>query len=186
MSGQAQLPHSKVAASAYLSHCGQYRYTLHRAWNLGVFGIGPVCLFVMLNPSTADANTDDPTIRRCIGFAKRFGCGELQVVNLFAMRATNPAELKTRVHVVGLENNPVILAAAGRAFVTVVAWGNHGSFLRRDRVVCKLLSSHLTKDDPVFCFGVTKAGQPRHPLYIKADAPLIPFDLSKHARGEPQ
>ena len=89
---------------ATISECGLYRYSLTRVWD----DVLPMCIFVMLNPSTADADIDDPTIRRCINFAKREGCGSLMVVNLFAYRATSPADMKAAVDPIG-SGNPTTL-----------------------------------------------------------------------------
>jgi hypothetical protein len=104
---------------ADLSPCGTYRYLLGRRVGEG----DRTALFMMLNPSTADATEDDPTIRRCTGFARREGCGVLEVVNLFAYRATDPAELRTAPDPVGPANDHHIKAALGRVALVVVAWG---------------------------------------------------------------
>ena len=150
------------ARGAIISDCGTYRYRLWRRWDAG-----PACVFIMLNPSTADATNDDPTIRRCIGFAKREGCGSLEVVNLFAFRATSPADLKKAEDPVGPENDSYLQQAMFYAKGTVIAaWGAHGSYLNRDKDVRQLL------DEPLKCLGMTKTNAPKHPLYIKADQPL--------------
>jgi hypothetical protein len=104
---------------ADLSPCGTYRYLLGRR----IGGGDRVGLWVMLNPSTADANEDDATIRRCIGFARREGCGLLEVVNLFAYRATDPAALRLADDPVGPANDHFISKAVERAALVVVAWG---------------------------------------------------------------
>lgn len=152
-------------SSAIISPCGLYRYRLSRRWD-----DGPTCVFVMLNPSTADAAQDDPTIRRCIGFAKREGCGALDVVNLFAFRATSPAHMKAAPDPIGLDNDDHVMCALVDADGPVIAaWGAHGSFRGRDSTV------RLLTDVPMSCLGLTKAGAPRHPLYVRGDAPLIAF-----------
>jgi len=154
------------ASSAVLSDCGLYRYRLDRRW-----GDGPTCGFIMLNPSTADADLDDPTIRRCIGFAKREGCGSLMVGNLFAFRATNPEDMADADDPDGPENRHFLENMAEHADGPLIAaWGAH--WMARDTVshwVCQTFGHRL------MCLGKTKSGAPRHPLYVKGDAPLVPF-----------
>jgi hypothetical protein len=128
----------------------------------------------MLNPSTADATQDDPTIRRCIGFARAWGYGALEVVNLFACRATDPERLRRVPDPVGPENDRHILRAVRRASETVVAWGNRGVHLGRHDAVLRLLRRRRVA---VHCLGRTQAGHPRHPLYLRTDAPLMPFEI---------
>ncbi|KAF3884083.1 DUF1643 domain-containing protein [Tolypothrix bouteillei VB521301_2] len=138
---------------------GNYRYLLRREWddNAGQ------TTFVMLNPSTADASQDDRTLCRCIHFARFWGYGSVEVVNLFAYRATKPRDLFQVTDPVGSKNNSYLQAATERAALVIVAWGIHGSFLNRDRVVLSLISACQS----LYCLGQTKAGHPRHPLYIK-------------------
>jgi|SRR5690349_11377452 len=138
---------------------GRYRFTL---WRALPGGLGRV-LFIMLNPSTAGARQDDPTIRRCIGFARAWGFARMDVVNLFALRATHPADLRRARDPVGAGNDRAIAAAARRADLVVAAWGVHGALAARDRAVRALLA-----DRPLHCLGVTRAGHPRHPLYLPA------------------
>lgn len=148
--------------SAILSVDGRYRYTLTREWDDSLSKL----VFVMLNPSTADAELDDPTIRRCIGFAKREGFGGLRVVNLYAYRATDPRELKRCIDPVGPDNDMYLTMVFADAPVVVAAWGvNADSY--RVRQVRKMLG-----DTPILCLGATKAGHPQHPLYIAGNAPL--------------
>jgi hypothetical protein len=155
---------------AELSPCGTYRYRLGRRLDEEP----RAALFVMLNPSTADATEDDPTIRRCIGFARREGCGTLEVVNLFALRATDPAELCRAYDAVGPDNPAAIAAAIGRAHLVVVAWGNIHRRLGPGRHVDALLAQIPPGRGP-WCLGRTAAGAPRHPLYVKNDTPLEPW-----------
>ena len=108
----------------------------------------------MLNPSTADANQDDPTLRKCINFAQSLGYGSLKVVNLFAYRATKPCELRKVADPVGPKNNYYIQLATRRASLVIVAWGIHGSFQGRDKVVHNL----IYRDQILYCLGVTKDG----------------------------
>jgi len=160
--------------TAVISADGKYRYLLSRQ-------VGPsfkVATFVMLNPSTADAAQDDATIRKCMGFARRWGCGLLQVVNLFAIRSTDPAGIRGAVDPVGPENavylrRAVKLLLLPRSQGTIVcAWGTHGGFKDQDLVVLKLLDR--CKIIPL-ALGVTRDGHPRHPLYVPYAAPLLPF-----------
>ena len=158
-------------AWADVSPCGRYRYRLGRRWDGG-----KTMLFVMLNPSTADAHQDDPTIRRCIWFAKRDGCGALEVVNLFALRATDPAELLgAHEPIGGAKNYQAIVAAAGCASVVVAAWGSSvpRAHAAQPGRVFALLRAH--GPGPVFALKVTAAGAPGHPLYLPASSPLVPF-----------
>lgn len=131
-------------------------------------------VFVMLNPSTADAEVDDPTIRRCIGFARREGYDALHVLNLYAYRATKPADCFGASDPVGPENDGYLgrefTAAVGAGFPVVVAWGANA---RSDRVAAVLrLAPHALT---LRCLGMTKGGHPRHPLYVHGDQPLVPF-----------
>lgn len=161
--------------AASISECGRYRYSLTRQWDKSL----PCVVFVMLNPSTADATIDDPTIRRCIGFAKSWGAGTLQVVNLFGLRATDPAELWGHPDPVGPENDEHVRRAFDNTRKVVVAWGADGSRFGilaekepRDRQMLGLM--HLCGVTP-WCLGTTKKGHPRHPLYVPASAELRPY-----------
>lgn len=159
-------PEAFSPSGAVISPCGLYRYRLYRRW-----AHGAPMLFVMLNPSTADATEDDPTIRRCIGFAKREGMPAIEVVNLFAYRATDPADLAKAADPVGPENTRHILEAAIAAGRVVAAWGKSvPSRLRaRPAQILALLSNRAS------VYAIGKAGEPpaaRHPLYLRADAPL--------------
>lgn len=155
-------------SGAVISDCGKYRYRLTREW-----GIGPSCVFIMLNPSTADAFEDDPTIRRCIGFAKREGCGSLTVVNLMAFRSTDPSKLPPDNEALGPDNTYHVFDAATKSTGPVIAaWGSNKSALRYAGRIILGLSERGVK---LSCLKKTKEGFPGHPLYIKADAPLSPF-----------
>lgn len=155
--------------SAILSPDGLYRYALARSWS-----DAPPLTFVMLNPSTADAELDDPTIRRCIGFARREGLGGIRVVNLYALRATNPAALKSAADPVGPENDEHIVwaltSALGSDAPVVAAWGALAEDSRA-RAVFHLAGLEF----PWQALGFTKGGRPRHPLYLRGDAPLVPW-----------
>lgn len=147
---------------------GQYRYRLWRSWD----GSSPRVAFVMLNPSTADHRQDDPTIRRCIGFARRWGYGGLVVVNLFAYRTSSVTELFQARDPVGPDNDRHLRAAIRRAAAVVLAWGVHGIRHGRDQGVLGLLARCRA---PLLCLGTTRHGHPRHPLYLSGSIRPAPF-----------
>lgn len=142
--------------AATLSACRTYRYALWRRW-----GRGDYAMFIGLNPSTADETNDDPTIRRCIGFARAWGYGALCMANLFAYRATDPADMKKAAEPVGWENDHTLTTLARGAGVVVAAWGAHGTYKGRDQSV-RLLVPNL------HFLRLTKDGHPGHPLYLPA------------------
>jgi hypothetical protein len=154
--------------SAVLSDCGTYRYELRRSWDTH----GPWCLWVMLNPSTADAALDDPTLRRCRGFSRSWGYGGIVVVNLYALRAPDPRQLRAHPDPVGDRNDDHIHAAVLDADVVVCAWGGHRVAARRAGVVTGILRSAGTHLG-VHCLGVTTSGAPRHPLYTPGATRLV-------------
>lgn len=165
--------------SATISECGTYRYTLERSWPLS--GDKHV-LWVMLNPSTADASIDDPTIKRCIGYTKAWGYGGLMVGNLYAFRATKPEDLwdaAAHMDAQGWENDGHLSRMAACATLTggliVAAWGGFAD-PRRAEGITKLLNGF----GPVHCIGRTKDGQPWHPLYKAKD--LRPILYSESAK----
>lgn len=153
-----------LEAAAHFSPCGRYRYTLQRSWDAG----GPAVLFVGLNPSTADAERNDPTIRRCIGYAKNWGFGRLVVANLFALRATDPRDLLAASEPVGPENDRWLAKCQAEADLVVAAWGNHGVHLGRSAAVLRELKNP-------HCLRINASGEPAHPLYLPGD--LAPFPL---------
>ena len=157
-----------MTSDALLSPCGTYRYWLTRTWD----PTKQHACFVMLNPSTADASVDDPTVKRCVGFAHSFGCGGLSVVNLFALRATDPDELKPHRDPVGAGNLEHVVRAALSGFPVVAAWGTRGGLRGQDRRVVDALREVGVS---LFALGWTMRGHPKHPLYLKAGTPLIPF-----------
>lgn len=153
--------------TAHIDSTGVYRYSLGRDWS-----DEPRMTFIMLNPSKANAIEDDPTIGRCMSFARREGAGGINVVNLFALRATNPAALQQHSDPVGPENNKAILAALHRSEWIVAAWGAHKFATERATMV----RNQLRADRRILlCLGTTKDGHPRHPLYVKADQPLVSY-----------
>jgi hypothetical protein len=151
---------------ARFSPCGRYRYTLERTWDAVQCPVDRL-IFVMLNPSTADADQDDPTIRRCIGFARAWGYSGLVVLNLFALRSTNPALLKHADDPVGPQNDQVLAEYFASEARIVVAWGAHGQVNERSKAVRLLLNQHHRFN--TWCLGRTAAGEPKHPLYLAAD-----------------
>ena len=162
---------SSVHRSAEVSDCGMYRWWLRRSWRFFENGIHVTgkgcCCFILLNPSTADGTQDDPTIRRCIGFAQLWGYDSLSVRNLFAWRATDPKELVHAETVTGGHRGDTELIAGLTANLTVVAWGSKVPF-KRDREAVELFNKSFP-GVPLHCLGVTKSGSPRHPLYVRAD-----------------
>lgn len=154
-----------------LSACRKYRYRLTRAFGSLLEGQKRI-LWVMLNPSTADHETDDATIRRCIGFSKKLGGSSLVVVNLFGYRATDPDELLKVEDPVGPENVRVILDAANGCDTVIAAWGALPNKLwAKARTSIEIVKSF----DVLRCLGKTKAGAPRHPLYLPAKQELEPW-----------
>lgn len=161
--------------SAAITADGLYRYELRRDFEPGlenILGIKPKPLvFCMLNPSKADAEIDDPTITRCIGFAKRERASGLVVVNVYAFRATDPKKMLKAKDPVGEVNLQYIEVAAAEAGRVVCAWGTNA----RDNDVGRALAAIWKSGAKTFCLGQTKAGHPRHPLYVRGDQPLLPF-----------
>ncbi|ACT50912.1 DUF1643 domain-containing protein [Methylovorus glucosotrophus] len=154
--------------SAIISDCKQYRYQLQRGPQ-AEFPTRAPALFIMLNPSTADAEIDDPTIRRCRSFANAWDCDGIVVANLYALRATNPKELWLHPDPVGPDNDAYLRELAKHHETIVCAWGAKA---RPDRVeaVREIFSGRLHR---LMCLGVTKKGAPRHPLYIRRDQQLV-------------
>lgn len=152
---------------ATFDESGAYRYTLHRRWaNHG----GRVC-FCLLNPSTADAKVLDPTLTRCLGFAQRWGFGQMEVVNAFALRSTHPQVLKAHADPVGPGNDRAIRRAVDRADRVVIGWGTHARLHGRHETVLELIAGRC---EPV-CWAVTKDGYPKHPLYLRSDCEVRAF-----------
>jgi hypothetical protein len=155
--------------AASFSPCRAYRYALWRRW-----GNGPYCMFIGLNPSTADETNDDPTIRRCIGFARAWGYEALCMTNLFAFRATDPKVMKAAAEPVGREND-ITLETLGRgAGVVIAAWGAHGVHRRRDQSVRLFVPG-------LHYLRLTKDGHPGHPLYLPANLTPTPWNSLRQA-----
>ncbi|QDK01163.1 DUF1643 domain-containing protein [Mycobacterium phage Purky] len=170
MTDQLALP--VTANTAIISECGRYRYELRRVWDPK----GPLLEFVMLNPSTADADVDDPTIRRCIGFARRWGYGGIVVHNLYAYRATNPDMLANVDDPIGPENRDYL--ANQIADCTVFAWGAHPAAIGWFNGYPYDIRPAISRRTEPLCLGLTSTGMPRHPLYIRADATPFPWEQS--------
>ncbi len=153
-----------ITSAAWLSEDGCYRYSLTRDWDER---LGTVC-WVMLNPSTADAQTDDPTIRRCIAFSQRWGYGRLVVLNLFAWRVTNPKALPLVLDPIGPANDIAALSAGSS--LIVAAWGSSYPGALKRRVMAE--RPQLVRRGAM-CLGKTASGSPRHPLYVRGDTPLV-------------
>ncbi|MGR3494429.1 DUF1643 domain-containing protein [Citreimonas sp.] len=158
-------------SAAYYSPCMHYRYGLRRTWDPS----GDEVLFVMLNPSTATEERNDPTIERCQRRAARLGFGGVRIANLFAWRATRPSDLRRAGEPIGPETDALLRDWSGRAALTIAAWGVHGAFLGRAAQVAPLLCGDVRH------LGLTRDGHPRHPLYVRNDAPLLPFVLPEPA-----
>jgi hypothetical protein len=163
-----------INGSAAISACGKYRWWLRR--QIDDRSNRTVC-FVMLNPSTADADADDPTIRRCIEFARSWGYSILSVRNLFAYRATDPRELKRVDNPIGGATGDAELRAARTADLLVAGWGQKVPFRRADD------AERFFAGSPVYCLGKNKDESPRHPLYVPAAQPLVPFWNCTEAPG---
>lgn len=161
------LPYRSMGAE--ISDDGRYRYSLTRVWD-----DGDTVAFIGLNPSTADAMKDDPTIRRCVGFAQRWGFGGLVMLNLFAFRATDPKEMVKQVGAaIGPENDKHLTQWAKVCPVMVAAWGTQGAFFTRNKQVVSLI---VGAGMSLHCFGKTDLGFPKHPLYLPNDAALELFE----------
>jgi len=144
--------------TATFSPSRKYRYTLWRRWNEG-----PYAMFIGLNPSTADETTDDPTVRRCIRFARDWGYGAMYMMNIFAIRATNPKVMLNDPEPIGPDNDYWLRTVGRVAAIIVAAWGTHGRHMDRGKAVLHLFSD-------VHCLKLTKDGIPGHPLYLRADS----------------
>ena len=149
-------------SGAVISECGRYRYALRRVWGRE----GTTCMFICLNPSTADATMDDPTVRRCIGFSRDWGFDQMLLGNLFALRSTNPAALRGADDPIGPENDKHLRRMAFDADLVVAAWGSNAMARDRSTKVKEMIPG-------MACLGFTKSGQPKHPLYLRKDSELI-------------
>lgn len=159
-----------VEYSAKISDCGNYRYSLSRIWDKDKEKV----MFLMLNPSTADANENDPTIRRCMGFAKSWGYGGLLVGNLFQYRSTNPDHLLKCENPIGHDNEEVLFELSQQCHKVILAYGN-------DHIIQKLGQRFPSYDafreikKPLYYLEFSKDGVPVHPLYLHSS--LKPIEL---------
>lgn len=158
-----------ITKHATISDCGHFRYRLGRRW-----GDGKALLFVMLNPSTADAEVDDRTVKKCMRFAADHGFEALEVTNLFAFRTSSPKELKRVGYLVGPENDAHIAAAVADTQAVCLAWGSAGAETRRPAQVLQLLRGLGVA--PQF-LRITKSGHPEHPLYLPGELRMQPFTI---------
>lgn len=168
--------------TAVISADQQYRYMLTREF-------GDLCSpdeaqklpFVMLNPSTADASLDDPTIRRCQRFARRDGHSGIVVVNLYALRSTDPAKLWQHSDPVGPENAIYLTEVAATYRNAVCAWGANAPPARVHEVVAIFLRAGAK----LLCLGTTNDGSPRHPLYVKGETSIRPWNYEAWSKKRP-
>lgn len=158
------MPTSYLESTAIISQDTRYRYALTRVWQEGENRV----LFVLLNPSTADATKEDTTLRQCVFFAKREGFQSLEMVNLFAFRSTKPSALKQDYTLsIGPENDRHIQRAATLAKKIIVSWGDFNS-MGRDQAVLRILRQY----GDLYCLGVTKYGHPKHPCRLAHNVPV--------------
>ena len=155
---------------AEFSPCRLWRYTLWRIWDAE----RPYCAFIGLNPSTATETENDPTVSRCINYARDWGYGGMYMLNLFAWRATDPDDMKAADEPVGAENDVAILKVAKGAGLVICAWGNHGAYRDRSKHVRSILHD---AGIAVHCLKTTGSGEPGHPLYLKANCKPVPYSL---------
>lgn len=163
-------------STATYSDCERYRYALTRTWDAN----GTKVQFVMLNPSTATEVQNDPTVERCERRARALGHGAFRVTNIFAWRATDPRLMRAAKDPVGCANDAAILEGAVWAHQTICAWGTHGEHLGRGAQVAELLRA---SGAPLFHLGLSKAGHPKHPLYIaytQQPQPWLPVQACEH------
>lgn len=172
-----------IRRDANISDCGKYRLLLSRIWNssdaspASIFYQPPKQLvFVMLNPSTADAYKDDPTIRRCIGFGQRNGYDMIHVANLYTGRATKPDDLFRMADPAGPECERVWSKMKASSADIICAWG---ADKRAKSQASKFLAYFSGRE--LYCLGTTKDGSPKHPLYLPNDTKMQPFTAYKEA-----
>lgn len=159
------MPNHYIENDAVISDCGSYRYLLRRAWDAKK----PRVLYIMLNPSTADAQKDDATIRSCVRLASGLGYGSMEVVNVFAWRATKPDELLLVSDPAGPQNEDHVRLALDRCDIPICAWG---AWPPAQEASTYIRNAIRVARPAAFCFGKTASGAPKHPLYIKSGTPL--------------
>lgn len=156
-------------STAIYSPCERYRYSLTRIWDAA----GPRVNFVMLNPSTATEVQNDPTVERCERRARTLGYGSFAVTNIFAWRDTDPKAMRAAADPIGPGNDAAILDRAEWAYDVIAAWGTHGAHLGRGADVAGMLAG---LDRPLFHLGLSKAGHPKHPLYLPYVQRPVPWE----------
>jgi hypothetical protein len=134
--------------------------------------------FIGLNPSTATHKINDPTVTRCINYAKRWGCDGMYMLNMFGYRATDPADMKKQSDPVGARNLSYVVTTARESDVVICCWGNHGSYRQQS---VKVLSALKYAGIELHCLDVAKTGHPKHPLYLRVDLEPIPYEWSEAA-----
>ncbi len=160
--------------NAALSACRKYRYSLWRVWDSS----RPYAMIIGLNPSTADETEDDPTIRRCIQYARDWGYGGLCMANLFAYRATAPEVMFAAEDPIGPDNDKWLRELAAQAGVVVGAWGNSGTFRNRSLDIRRMFPS-------LKCLKLNASGEPAHPLYLPKSAVPIEMTSDIGVQGTP-
>ena len=143
-----------------------YRYKLSRTWD----PTKPTILFIGLNPSIADENVDDPTITRCINFAKDWGYGTLLMANLFAFRSTYPKDIYLIDDPIGKDNDHYLLECVTQSDLIVACWGNNGTYMNREKVITELVPN-------LYCLQKNKNGTPHHPLRLPRNIDPVPFNF---------
>ena len=143
-----------------------YRYTLSRTWD----STKPTVLFIGLNPSIADENIDDPTVTRCINFAKDWGYGTLLMANLFAYRSTYPKEIYLIDDPIGKDNDYYLLECVKQSDLIIACWGNNGTYMGREKIIKELVPN-------LYCLQKNKNGTPHHPLRLPRNINPIPFNF---------
>jgi hypothetical protein len=155
-----------IESDAIFSPCRTWRYSLWRIWDRKL----PMVQFIGLNPSTATETENDPTVTRCINYARDWGYGGMYMSNIFAFRATEPEDMKKAGNPVGPKNNHWLLKVHQEAAISVAAWGTDGAYLDREKQVLKLLGD-------LHCLKLTKHNHPWHPLYLNNTLAPIPVNI---------
>jgi hypothetical protein len=150
-----------IVRKATISPCGTYRYVLTRRWASG----DRVVNWILLNPSTADGATDDPTVRYVDDFSRRWGFDALVITNLYALRSTDPEKILIAKDPIGPDNDRHLIDCAQSSDLVVCGWGNFGTFDGRGRTIRRLLADAGV---PLYCLGTNDNGEPSHPLYLPA------------------
>jgi hypothetical protein len=157
-----------VETTARFSECGQYRYRLTRVWDQNL----PMVNWLMMNPSIANEERDDPTVAKCQRYARRWGKGGIIVTNCFALISTDPKALRTHESPIGPMNNSQLLSAAMESSLVICAWGNPSSFMDRGQYVYNML---INQNVELHCLKINKNGESCHPLYLKEELDPIPY-----------